>query len=518
MPKESFLFVPYHAGHHSLADTKLANSDARSHAAAVSRQRRDNRRQRIQLSTPTSSNASLNAVDIEARQDDDSLSPASRTGDDSPPSDESITQSKAEKRVQRRQHMRAMQFSWRAGNVSNESKLSIGLRPGPVGLTSLGDFARSAIDYFVQVINPVNSPIYAIFNVTNIYTSYWMKLMDDQSYRPIGAAMVGAIIQKIRDPTAETSEEVKSNQNLAISRLQKKHECALGSGSVVNDDISIITVLALANLARFQGQAKAYDVHRRSLKNMVFSRGGLDKLGDDGLVAASVSQWDSFWTIQKDVSPLFPAGRAIHTPVYPAFPLSNDLRDTFLNIPIGFQSLILKGKVSVELLDTISRTAEASTNGIQSLSPGDMWHSKTRKHRDFLEACPVLAASDTSTSVLEKKITLALLLYCANTFTSARSSTSLFGASRVELSRLLLLEDQTQCSPVEKECLYWISAVCVDSWRQAGPGSALLAKGLEVLPVLKQLNQECTSRNVLQRFFANQELVTECDRYLDMAG
>lgn len=506
MPKESFLFVPYNAGNKNLAEAKITNSDARSHAAAVSRQRRDNKRLRLQLGLQESNRTAL--VSLPSTQPHDQPEPGSSPpavfvsdNDERPKSPESEVAGTEddEKRVQRRQHMRAMQFSWRTGNLSAEVSISGGLRVDPFGFTPRDDFARSSVDYFTQVVCPVNQPIYAIFNVTNIYTSYWLELMQHEDYRPAGVAMVGAIMQRVCNPSSKTSQDVHAQQALAISRLQRKF--AEAQESMVNDDISIITVLALANLARFLGDNRSFEMHKSNVKRMVAQRGGLDALGHDGLLAASVSQFDSFWVIQKDGEALFSTSRPMHQLVYPAFPLSFDVRDNFVKLPMGFQSLILKGKVSVELTDVLGRIAEASEKGIQSLSPGNMWHSERRKYRDFLEACPSLATPDASITTIEKHLTLALLLYCASAFTNARSSTSLFGASRLELTRLLRQEDHSSWSQPEIECLYWMCAVCVDSWRQNEQGPALLPKGMTLLPKFEELKNNMTCHNALDKFF-----------------
>lgn len=503
MPKESFLFVPYTGANKNNAEAKLTNSDARSHAAAVSRQRRDNKRLRLQLGlhdgsgTNTVARSPIQHSEQPQTSPTASLTPEPHDGVES--SDDSALVVESGRRVQRRQHMKAMQFSWRAGNLSADLKITGGLRTDPFGFTPRDEFARSTVDYFMQVISPVNQPIYAIFNVTNIYTTYWLELMQHEDYRPAGVAMVGAIMQKVCNPTSRISQDVQAQQALAVSRLQKKYTEA--KALALSDDISIITVLALANLARFLGDNKVYEMHKTNMKHMVSHRGGMKALGHDGLVAASVSQWDSFWTIQKDGEALFSTSRPEHQLIYPAFPLSFDVRDNFVKLPVGFQSLILKGKISVELIDVLGRTADVNDKGIQALSPGNMWHSETRKYRDFLEACPSLATPDAAITTIEKHLTLALLLYCANAFTDARSSTSLFGASRLELTRLLQQEDYSSWSQPELECLYWMCAVCIDSWRQKDHSSALLPKGQDLQPKLEELKDKMTCHNALDKFF-----------------
>lgn len=287
-------------------------------------------------------------------------------------------------------------------------------------------------------------------------------------------------------------------------------------GEKLVDDISIITALGLANLARAEGNNQAYTMHRKNMKSMVTARGGLEELGYGGLAAASLSQWDSFWAIEADGLPLFPESRKEHIPVYPAFPLSSESRETFMKLPFGFQSLILRGKVSVELFDVLGRISDATENGIEALSPGNMWHSTIRKHRDFLEACPTLASADDSPVIMQKCLTLAIFLYCASTFTKERALTSLFGASRAELTRLMLIYDESKYDSAERECLYWICAICVDSWRVKEQEPGLSEAGKPLLPVLKRMHNGFSTSNVLERFFCPQALIDNCHEYLKM--
>lgn len=251
---------------------------------------------------------------------------------------------------------------------------------------------------------------------------------------------------------------------------------------------------------------------------MVASRGGLNALGHEGLVKCALLQWDSFWVFETQGAPLFSDARPEHIPVYPAFPLSTDLREIFIKIPVGFQSLIMKGKISVELIEVLGRMTEATESGVDSITPEPGHHSKHRKYNDFIEACPFLATSDASKVTLEKDICLALLLYCSNKFTTARSSAALYASSRMELTRLLQQNDHSSLPQPELECLFWVCVVCVDSWRQNGPESALLLKGAALLPVLRNLSTTVSVPNTLYKFFHNQELLDGCSRYMRLAS
>jgi len=518
MAKESFLFVPYHAGQQNLADVKYATSEARSHAAAVSRQRRDNKRSKSQLVEQEPTTVQTVSMRSIAPLDTTIVS-AGDQHDGDPPEESSSTSPVHSKSVaRRRQHMRAMQFSWRAGNTSSDLKIIGGTRTDPFGYVPGTDYGRAVVDYFWQVISPVNQPIYAIFNVTNIFTSYWMELMRHEDYMPAGLAMVGAMMEKTSRSDDSPSREVRLNQASAIARLQKKYKDAMDAGRNGMDDIAIITVLALASLSRFLGDLGAYETHRHNMRELVRVRGGMDALGNDGLTKCVLQQYDSFWVFETEGTPLFSDSRPEHIPVYPAFPLSEDLRDIFTRLPAGFQSLIMKGKISVELFDVLGRAVDASSSGVLVLTPGNMNHTTMRKHNDFVEALPCLGTPDSAKTTIEKDICLATLLYCFHAFTNARSSVSLYAATRTELTRLLHRLNEQQYSLPERECLYWICAVCVDSWRQKGPSSPLLPQGMALLPILKRLQAGSTSTNILHKYLYNQELLDGCDRYLTMTS
>ena len=518
MVKESFLFVPYHTGRQNAADVRLATSDARSHAAAVSRQRRDKKRSKDQLILRRPVPSTTTLVDRTTPTKTDDILGRSQPHEDSSESSSSISPVNSDGLVKRRQRMRAMQFSWRAGSVSADFRTIGGYRTDPFGIIPGSDYSRAVVDYFWQVISPVNQPIYAIFNVTNIFTSYFMELMQYEDYLPAGLAMVGAMMEKMKRPEGALSIDVRGNQASAIARLQKKYNGVVASGGTSMDDISIITVLALASLARFLGDLDAYQTHRHNMREMVRARGGLDSLGHQGLAKCVLQQYDSFWVFETEGTPLFAEVRPAHIPVYPAFPLSEDLRDAFIKIPVGFQSLVMKGKISVELFNVLGRAVDASTSGMQTLSSGNMNHSELRKYNDFLEALPCLGTPDSLKTTIEKDICLAILIYCFNSFTTARSNVSLYAASRTELTRLLLRTDEHMYSLPEQECLNWICAVCVDSWRRIGPSCSLLPQGNTLLPVLRRLRNGSASINILQKFLYNQELLDGCEQYLAMTN
>lgn len=515
MPKNSFLFVPYRGGTADLAVTGASPSDARSHAAVVSRQRRESRARcsaQLKLNDTT-----VSRLPIRPESDDtvgSNSSPQSQSSDDIESQDgEDNATEQATSIVRRRQRMRTMQFSWRAGSVGSDARLSNGWRADPFGKQDV--FYGRVVDYYAKIITPVNHPIYAIFDVTNVYTSFYLELLQDEDYMPAGLAMVGAVMG-LTQPENNMREEVRHNHAKAIARLRDKVSVATTKNVNPADDTTIITILALASLSRLLGDTVAYEAHRQNMRKMISSRGGLDSLGYGGLAKCLLMQWDQFWVFQTEGSSMFPNARPEHHPVYPAFPLSDDLQDIFAKLPFGFQTLIVRGKISVELMETLGRAVDVAERGVTAIEPGNMYQTRHQTNHDFVEACPCLGAPDGDKANLEKQLTLALLLYCANAFTDARSSTSLYAGARMELTRLLLRGQNDWSIRPEEESAFWICAVCVDSWRKADSSTQLLPYGLQLVPILQAQPVAHSPEQVLKKFLCSEQFLSACKNYLAM--
>jgi hypothetical protein len=89
---------------------------------------------------------------------------------------------------------------------------------------------------------PNHAPIYAIFNVTNVYTSYYFELLQHEDFLHTGVASVQAVIDQLRTPGQEPSENVLRHIGKAMTNLRRRLE---RPGATV-DDLTIMTVLFLA--------------------------------------------------------------------------------------------------------------------------------------------------------------------------------------------------------------------------------------------------------------------------------
>lgn len=506
MAKESFLFVPYHGGQHDNAATKLTNSDARSHAAAVSRQRRDNKRLKQQTeckSTITPTQSATND-DQAYSQEDHQRRQQSIKG----PSHANEEAKAVEVVSRRRQHMRAMQFSWRAGHSNSPMHYNSGTRVDPFGVALDSDFGHAAVDYFWQIISKMNQPVYAIFNVSNTYGPFWGELMMNDDYRPAGLAVVGAIMNRASNATRDATEMVKHYQNAAVIRLHKRYSSI---NNFVADDTTIMLVTTLAQLAAVLGDFESHETHRQMVRRMVDQRGGLEALGHGGLLKCVLLQWDSFWAFTAGGQPLFSRPQPQPIPVYPAFPLNVEVRQTFNKLPHGFQTLIFKGRISYGMIEILSRVVDAQNSELDDIA-ANMAHTEMRRHTDFAEACPCLDSGDESKLTLEKEICLAALLYCFNEFVTERSHVSLFAASRRELTRLLEQTSSFEYNSPERECLVWMYAVCIVSWTMGVPADTIPPQAAKLHQLYANMSSNMDTEACLRDFFHNEAFITACGR------
>lgn len=92
---------------------------------------------------------------------------------------------------------------------------------------------------------PNHAPIYAIFDVTNVYTSYYFELLSNEDFLYTGVASVQAVIDQLRSPGQKPSANVLRHIGTAMKNLRKRLE----RPGATADDLTIITVLFLAVIA-----------------------------------------------------------------------------------------------------------------------------------------------------------------------------------------------------------------------------------------------------------------------------
>ncbi|KIX04471.1 uncharacterized protein Z518_05339 [Rhinocladiella mackenziei CBS 650.93] len=442
------------------------------------------------------------------------------------------------------------------------------------------DCVSAVVDYHAQIMAPNHAPIYKIFDVTNVYTSYYFELLSHPDFLYTGVASVQAVIDHLRRPGQGPSQTVlrhigsaMKNLRLRLERLQReqreiqiqsdnRNSAAASSTGAGNeeggetarlnvktsanetlqvDDLTIITVLFLAVVTRAINDMPSHEVHKRSIATLVSARGGLDRLvGHDGLARCTLMQWESFWALNTGQS-IFPDSRPAYAPIYPLNPIPSPLVQKISLLPLGFQRLAHRQRLALDVLDVLSRTAEAQIEHDLHgtiVEDSDVFRNKPRRFSDFWEACTCLGAPDevrvdgTLEPNLEKLIILAVLLYCLHTFSPMRAVTAVYNGSRLKLtndaprrvrrnaaaesgSPPIMKDDSEVQMEIDEEddVLLWIYFVLVDSWRAAN--DSLLPQGLALMANIdarfpeRMANWEgCQA--VLKKFFWNDKFIMRC--------
>ncbi|KIW21333.1 hypothetical protein PV08_01913 [Exophiala spinifera] len=338
----------------------------------------------------------------------------------------------------------------------------------------------ASVDYFSGVTVPAHSALYELFDITNIYNGYWFELMSDPDFAYSGVCLTLRVRELSCDSNAKPSEEVLLALGIALSRLRKR---IANTGNVV-DDISVTAVSFMAAIAKAIGDSSTHQKHKQALKYMVKARGGLDKLGHDGMDKCLLLQREGFWSI-ADGSTIFGDERENIVSIYPKMPLSGVNLEMTMSIPLGFRDLAHLGKLSVQVLEVLVRTQQKAqmekTLGSAQRLP-ELFKTHKRRYSDFHEACPCLSEPDVDGGAsIEKLSVLAVIIYCSTIFTPTRSTTVLYDTCRKRLqSDIATIKPD---SAAEAVCLTWVAAMLVWSWTTVS--GQLTQHGISCLAKLK---------------------------------
>lgn len=312
---------------------------------------------------------------------------------------------------------------------------------------------NAVTDYHAQIMAPNHAPIYKIFNVTNVYTSYYFELLSHPDFLYTGVASVQAIIDHLRrrpDEPVGPSEQVMKHIGTAMARLRKRlgrvqkemrqqekqkrqreHRISIindaaesfdtqesldtkptrsssssftSDETLVVDDMTIMTVLFLAVVTRAINDMPSHEIHKKTIASLVAARGGLQNLnGHDGLARCTLMQWESFWALNTGTS-IFPDSRPPYAPEYPTplpVPALSELGVKIASLPVGFRALADRGSLALDVIEVLARCVAA--HAVQAAQPGgtgsivtdsDVFRTKPRRFRDFWEACTCLGAPD----------------------------------------------------------------------------------------------------------------------------
>ena len=245
------------------------------------------------------------------------------------------------------------------------------------------------------------------------------------------------------------------------------------------DETLLATTGALAEHHRVQGRQEEHDIHWKNLAKLIEARGGLQSLRSGSVARCLLGVFDSIQKISTAQSS-FQHQRFISPPKYP---------DQYhAELPLGFQKLLAERKLSVKVLELVSRTFRLQKGGCLDQELHNRHH---RKYNDFLEACPCLGWDEG----LERLICLAIMTYCA--LSSRPIPRSTFVAPRKILATSLRLHEAS--SRAEQHCVLWMYFIAMTAWKEQSEEAALLHECIRRFP---ETNTDwSTIEDVLRSFF-----------------
>lgn len=367
-----------------------------------------------------------------------------------------------------------------------------------------------AVDFFTNTVLPNNAPVYAIFNIGNIFTSYTFDLVTRDYFFNVWTAVM-QLIRSSFAPQSTSAQKALKHQGAALAQLQR----AINASAVSADDYTISGVLMVALLARLYGDKQSHIVHCHYLQKLVEQRGGLDSLVFDGVTRCAILQWECIWALDTGKS-VFEGLRRVKLPIYPTMPFSDDLQAQIRSLPVGFQRMACQGKLAMDVLELLGRIADRDL--VKPTSPVKEAQWERRKYDDFWEACGCLAEPRPS---LQKFLCLALLLFCVNEHSPRRQfrkGMTIFGGPRVYLTREL--PDFTCSDAADLECLMWIWMVVIDAWSSdCAQDGELPPNGRKLLTKFRKIFTDPTSWKVaelvLEKFFWSERFSRACEIFWD---
>ncbi|OQV03992.1 Fungal specific transcription factor domain-containing protein isoform 1 [Cladophialophora immunda] len=310
--------------------------------------------------------------------------------------------------------------------------------------------AYQAVDYFANIAAPALRPVYEIFNITSVYTSLFLEcITDSESFYHAGVARLCATADLLRNPRSKPALSVLLHQAKAITHLRHEIERATQPTNMM-----LATILFLIAIDIAIGQGSSADMHRINLARLVKARGGLDALGRDGFEKATFMQFDNMYALERGPSILVSLQR--YRPRYPPFPLSPRLIKIISAFPDGFRCLVHHRLLPLDVIEllfrisaTVRRCADSNTY-VPFNTAENPFHSKRRKYDSFSDACPWLFAPEDKVHPLLKPLTMAMVLWCCNAYSTIRASTVVYAGFLRALTMLLLRSPIMPMPPTAK--------------------------------------------------------------------
>ncbi|KEF61286.1 uncharacterized protein A1O9_02851 [Exophiala aquamarina CBS 119918] len=310
-----------------------------------------------------------------------------------------------------------------------------------------------ALDYYVNVLSPLQEPLRLTLNMVNpLMTLIFPLIVSNQSTYHGAVALSQAYLEKNYSPTSRPSPEVDFHRQKAVALLRDQ----LNSLDGPPDNGALVTVLALASLdVVYQEDTMT---NRKGVALLVALKGGLDNLGSRGLMKSYLVNFDFFWMLETGDKSIFPLSKRKQLREYPQLPFNPNTLSLVSTLPPGFSAVARQGSLGIDVLQILSRVSRpGSAAGSDASADG---HDSP----DIFDACSCLHASSSTEHSLEKNLCLALILFSFNIHnpTARLAKITAYRGSRKELTRSLPFTRHRNTD--ERNCLIWIWIVLFGSW------------------------------------------------------
>lgn len=334
--------------------------------------------------------------------------------------------------------------------------------------------ARSAIDFYTQIISPANDTVCYIFNVSNVYASF-LESLQDETFVDAGYGVVQSLQEQAHAPGSPPSVHTLKYKGRAMLKIRDKLSKQVG----VVDDVTIFAMIFLAALNRALQNLEEHDLHKKNIALIVAKQGGLKSLRNGSTVKGYLMHYDTFWAMETGET-MFPGERRPHDPIYPPYPFSPTMGTFVSKLPQGFQKLVIEGVLSYDILSIIARaTYITRLSNRERFELLNTTRRSMKQYNDFWEASPCLSILDDSGPLLETLLSLTLICYSFMAFESRSYPTPLRGA-RARATRSIA--SYSPRSEAEEKCLIWMWMIITDSWRM---GTQLQGGGVSSLRALQ---------------------------------
>ena len=361
-----------------------------------------------------------------------------------------------------------------------------------------------ALDYYVQGISALLEPLLVALDMPNplMVWVYPLILSHESLYHGV-VALSQACLENALRPMVNASAEVIFHRGKAVSLLRDQLSHLKGPP----DDGILATVIILAGLdLLFRDDRVA---NRRGLALVVAMKGGLDRLGSDGLIKAFLIQFDYFWALEMKTESVFPATRCRSQRTYPQHPFDKHVLSLLTSMPPGFVALAHRCTLGVDVLGILSRVSLFLGTKADNQS-GDKNHMRPflgsgKTNSTFFEICASLQSSASTEHDLEKNLILAIILLAFDKYNprGTHIKISAYRGSRKELTRSIPLTPTRNSD--ERACLMWLWMIVLRSCSEdSAPETASL--GHDFFSRFAEARSWDYVEAVMRRFFWHEPL------------